>query len=312
MPPPIKIFFLGTGGIAPFSLRRMPCIALKYEGYLILFDFGESCQFSLIEKKLHPFRSKTYILLSHLHADHVGGLPTFLHTCNLTQITRPLTIVGPDGTRTFLETILDTFGISNVMDKLRIVEADPEDNQCQIVAKERDFTISTFRTEHSVPSLGYIFQERDFRKFDEEKAAQYNIPRTRIRRLLLVGKQIEISGRIIDPDDVTIKVPGRKVIYTGDTRPLKHLIEIAKNADLLIHEATFIKEHEYLAEARDHSTIEDAIDIAARARAKILALVHISPRYAEKINTITDYAKSLSASLGIKLIIPSDGDEIII
>ncbi|MCR8433129.1 MAG: ribonuclease Z [Crenarchaeota archaeon] len=312
MPPPIKIFFLGTGGTAPFNLRKMPCIALKYEGYLIIFDLGEFCQFSLIEKRLHPFRSKTYILISHLHADHVGGLPTFLHTFNLTQTAKPIHIVGPSGTKIFLETIINTFGIDPVKNKLRILEVTPENHCCVAAVRERSFTIYAFKTEHSIPSLGYVFQERDFRKFDDEKAKQYGIPRTRIRKLLLRGKSVEVLGKIIHPDNVTTIIPGRRIVYTGDTRPLQYLAEIAKNADLLIHEATFLKEHKSSADAKDHSTIEEVIEIAGKANVKTLALVHISPRYAKKLDAIAEYTRELSVQFGIKLIIPNDGDEITI
>ena len=313
MPPPIKIYFLGTGGTTPFNLRKMPCIAMRYEGYLIVFDFGEFCQFSLIEKKLHPFRSKTYILISHLHADHVGGLPTFLHTYNLIHSSKKITIVGPTGTKNFIETITNLFGIELVLDKLEIIEIIPEDESLKLVVEERNFRVYAFKTEHGVPSLGYVFREKDFRKFDEDKAKQYGIPSTRIRRTLLEGKPIRLFGRVIRPEDVIVTVPGRKIVYTGDTQPLQHLIKIAENADLLIHEATFLGEqHRELAYERYHSTIEDVCEIAKKARVKILALVHISPRYSRKLDDILDYAKKLSESSNMKLIIPNDGDVVTI
>ncbi len=312
MPPPIRVLFLGTGGTTPFGLRKMPCIAIKYEGYLIVLDFGEFCQFSLVERKLHPFRSRTYILVSHLHADHVGGLPTFLHTYNLMQTNKVITIIGPTGTKAFIETIANIFGIDPVLDKLRVLEVLPKEKNCVLVVEEKSFSIYAFRTEHGIPSLGYVFQEKDFQKFDEKKAQQYGIPPTRIRKRLLEGKPIEISGKLIQPSDVVIKIPGRKIVYTGDTRPIPYLEDIARGAELLIHEATFMGIHKNLADARYHSTIEDALEIAKKANVKMLALVHISPRYLRELDKIIDYIKNFSSSSNIKLIIPNDGDEIII
>lgn len=310
MPPNLKVLFLGTGGSTPFSLRKMPCIAIKYENSLILFDFGECCQYSLLESKLHPFRSKLYILLTHFHADHVGGIITFLHTLGLGYGKEKITVVGPTGLYQFLKTIVDLFGIEHVFEKLNIMEINIADGKVDVeVIRTEKFNILAFKTEHGVPSLGYVFRERDIKKFDEQKAIELGIPKSRLRKKLLQGKSITINGRIVLPEDVIKIIPGRKIVYTGDTMPLNKIPEVIHNADLLIHEATYIgKYHQILANERYHSTVENACELARKTKAKRLALVHISPRYAKNTSEIYELARKILEKEDIEIIIPNDGD----
>lgn len=312
MPPPIKIYFHGTGGTTPFNLRKMPCITLKYEAYMVQFDFGEYCQYSLIQAGVHPFRSNLFILISHFHADHVGGLPTFLHTFKMVnnQKQKNITIVGPVGLRTFIRGILSLFGLDDVINQLHLIEVDPQKNGIIRVVGTRKFEIYVFKTLHNVPSIGFIFKEKDYKKFNVKKAEEMGIPRSAVRGKLVSGLPIRIKGIEIRPEEVVITVPGRKIIYTGDTKVILDLKDIIHGADLLIHEATFLKStHDKHADERFHATIEDVCRLAVEAKVKRLALVHISPRYSDMLDKLNDIAEEI-VNKKLELIIPSDGDVI--
>ena len=260
MPDPIRVCFLGTGGTVPFNLRRMPCIAIKYKSNLILFDVGEGCQYSILSLKLRPIRSNLWILLSHLHADHTAGLPGLLTTLKMGMKRNSVNIFGPIGTKQFVKLISEAFLLDELPYELKVREIECGDNKPLIkVVDKHDFQIFSFRTEHDIPSVGYIFQEKSKPKFNVKKANEMGIPPTGIRKLLVEGKPIKLKGKIIKPDDVLdYNVKSRKIIYTGDTRPIKdpNILDAFDQADLLIHDATFIGIYHYkLAEERYHSTI---------------------------------------------------------
>ncbi len=312
MPPPIKVYFIGTGGTTPFSLRNMPCIAMKYENYLIQYDFGEYCQYGLIKYGLHPFRSKTYILISHFHVDHVGGLPPFLHTYSLIESKEKITLVGPSGLRVFLDNILGIFGLEDLRRRINVVEVYVQRGVLEPIIDERYFTIYAFRTIHGVPALGYVFKEKPYTRLLKEKLKELHIPLGPIRRRLLRGEDIIVNGRLIRAQDVTKIVPGRKIVYTGDTTVFEELGEVIRDADLLIHEATYLKsEHEKYAEERYHSTVEDVCEMAVKSGVKRLALVHISPRYSKNMDKIREIAESIVGGK-IEVLIPEDGDILIL
>jgi ribonuclease Z len=147
-----------------------------------------------------------------------------------------------------------------------------------------EYEVRTFRTEHRTTSMGYALVETDRKgRFDRQKAEEeLGIPPGPKYGRLHEGESVELDdGRVIEPEQVVGPPrPGRRVVYSGDTRPLESTVEAARDADLLIHDGTFGDDEAGRARSTGHSTAREAAGVAARAGAKRLALTHVSSRYA--------------------------------
>ncbi len=263
----MKVVFLGTAASKPTKERGLSSIAIQYQGNVVLFDCGENTQRQMISL-VKPSKVSS-IFLTHFHGDHVLGIPGLLMTMSLEERTDPLSIYGPKNTIYFLQNLFKSghFGITFNVDVHELEDGDTIDFE--------DFYIRVFETDHSVPSLGYIFKEKDKRgNFIEEKAKKLGIEGRMFSQLEKNG-EIIVNGRKITLDEVTgPKNIGRSVVYTGDTLPTPISWE---EADLLIHESTFLKEED--RGDTYHSTIQEACEAAQKIGAKKLALTHISQRY---------------------------------
>jgi len=303
MPEKLKVYFLGTGGSTPFSNRKYPCIVVRYLNYLILFDVGEGCQFSLINSKIHPLRHDTIILITHYHADHTSGLVGLLHTYNLMGMAHNVTIIGPTGLHIFMSHLMSAFLIDDFYFPLKIVEVDPRGiiNESISVFDAEKFCIEAYPTRHSAISLGYAFIEKPFYKLDPIKLEKLKVP-YHLRKNLSKGEVIRLGANIIKPEDVSKAFyPGKKIVYTGDTLPTERTVNVARNADLLIHDSTFLDEK--LSIERFHSSLSGAVYVAEKAGVKKLALVHISGRY-----DLEEVKKEISnIKTSIEILLPSDG-----
>jgi ribonuclease Z len=144
--------------------------------------------------------------------------------------------------------------------------------------KNEKFKISAFRTNHNVRSIGYVFQENDSWNFNKEKADKLGI-KGRMFRKLEREKEILIGRKKVRLEDVTKPKRGAKLVYTGDTTPCEEALLASKGADLLIHDGTFSEEHKKEAAEKMHSTVVQAAELAKKAKAKQLVLVHLSNRY---------------------------------
>lgn len=311
MPEPIFIEFLGTGGSTPFSGMNMPCITLKYERDLLIFDIGEGSQFSLLSNGLHPVRSSLTILITHFHADHTAGLPGLLHTLKLAEKQDPISIIGPEGTRTFFKEISTAFLLDQFPFDVKIIEVKDPKKEPKLLERKR-FSLYAFPTRHTHNSIGYAFREKEVPgKFKEEKAKKLGIPPTQIRGKLKEGKTVKLpNGRTVKPEEVlTSPQKGRKIVYTGDTRPTRTTIRNSKMADLLIHDGTFSHKEVERAKKRYNSTIKESVLLARKAKVKSLALVHSSSRYKGKKHLLREEAKQYSSN-SFPTFVPDDGDKL--
>lgn len=268
----MKVTFLGTGGSYPTIGRNVTAHHVRVKGESVLFDCGEGTQRQL-QRSAAGF-SVHRIFISHTHLDHVSGVPGFLGTLGLLRRSEPMRIYGPLGSRAYLQVLV---GLAGGLDyDVEIQELDDG----EAVAAE-GFRVVAARVEHAGLCLGFRIEE-DIRRgsVDLDRARAVGLqPGPELGRLLDEGS-IQANGRTIRKEDVLGPArPGRVVVYSGDTRPCSSLSDLARGADLLIHEATFASDLSQEARARAHSTAGEAAETAMKAGAKRLALTHISPRH---------------------------------
>ncbi len=272
----MEVTFLGTSGCIPTEKRGLPAVHLDYLGEPMLFDCGEGTQRQMRLAGLN-FMSLDNIYLTHLHADHFLGLGGMIQSMDFLERERPLTIHGPRGTRDAVEKILTTG--SFVLDHFRV---NVNESDGGLVHKGGRYTVSAARADHTRNSLAYCVTEDPHRRFQKQTALDLGVPEGRLFSRLQSGETVDVKGKKITPDMVLSEpIPGRKVVYTGDTRPCKAVEELAAGADLLIHESMF--SHEDVENTKDaaHSTTRQAAEVALKAGAKKLYLTHISQRYTE-------------------------------
>lgn len=256
----IAITFLGTSSGTPSRTRNVTSIAVVLDGSVLLFDCGEGTQHRLLEA---PVRSGAIdaIFVTHLHGDHVYGIPGLLASLSMNGRTRPLDLVGPASLREYIEATLRT-SFHNPAFEVR-VQTPPY--------RGDGFSVVSAPLEHSIETLGYCVIEDDRPgKFDVEKARALGIePGPIYAELIRAG-----DARVLGPSR-----PGRRVAYCSDTRPCDAAVALARAADVLIHEATYAEEMRAEADARLHSTAAGAARVASQAGVRKLILTHFSSRY---------------------------------
>ncbi len=271
----IRFVCLGSSASQP-TPRSIPShFALKY-GSVFLFDCAEGCQRQMMKYNV-PYGSLGAIFLTHLHADHVLGLPGLVQTLNLSGRKEPLMIFGPKGTHAFAESL---FSVPNFSASFELVVKEQPSKKAP--AFEADlFEVSSYPTDHSCPSVGYVLEEKPKTKFHEEKAKGLGI-RGRLFSEILEKKKVTVGGKVIHLEDVTFQQPGKKFVFTGDTAACKGTREAAKGADVLVHDSSFSEKHADKAKLTRHSTAKQAADLAKEADVKKLILTHIGNRYEDR------------------------------
>jgi ribonuclease Z len=274
----VDIFFLGTGAGLPAKLRNVTSIALKLleeRGAIWLFDAGEATQHQILHTSIKPRRIEK-IFITHLHGDHLYGLPGLLSSRSFQGGDTEIILYGPKGINEYVNISLS---ISKTYLKypLKIVEISEG-----VIFEDEELLVETRRLEHGIPSFGFRIVEKDRPgTLLAEKLAQAGIKPGPIYKEIKNGEKVILEdGRTVDPNEfLGPPQPGRIVAILGDTRYCENAVYLAQNADILVHEATFSKEDEKLAHEYFHSTTHQAAKIAKRANVKKLFLTHISARY---------------------------------
>jgi ribonuclease Z len=272
----LRVVFLGTAGSVPTPRRGLPAIMVRRLGERILFDCGEGVQRQMMRAKV-GFHRITKVFITHMHGDHVLGLPGFLQTMALLDRDRELEVYGPPGINRFMEAVKESvqFVLTFPVEVCEIMNGG-------VVCEEKGYAVEAVWANHVVPNLAYALVEKPRSgKFYPEKAEALGIPEGPLWSKLQHGSSVKLSnGRIVKPEDV-MGPPrlGRKIVYTGDTRPFEGFVEFAAGADLLIHDATLDDELAERAWEDGHSTPSQAAENAEKAKAKKLILTHISARY---------------------------------
>jgi len=269
----IRIVFLGTGPGFPSKRRNFSSIYLEYNGFRMLFDCGEGTLRQMCIKGL-KYMKLDAIFITHWHPDHYLGLPSIVQTLALDENRAPLQIYGPEKTAEFVKKIFEVGYCSTC--PMAVRELSPGD-----VVKFKGFSVKAFETKHVIPSIGFIFQEDEKVNVDLEKAKEFGLSEGPILGKLKQGEIVKWKGKIIRPEEIVIKAPGKKIVYTGDTKYFEELIEYCKNADLLICESTFASDAKENVEEYMHMLSKEAGILAKKAGVKKLILTHISRRYEE-------------------------------
>ncbi len=274
----MQITFLGTSAGAPSRTRNVSAIALQFEqqSSTWLFDCGEGTQHQFMRSALRVSQLER-IFITHLHGDHVYGLPGLLATRSLQQgMATPVTVYGPPGLEEYLGTVLRLSG-TQLGYPLEIVTVQPgqiyEDKRVQVICAQ---------LEHRITDFGYAVIEKPIPgHFQVEEAARLGIAPGPLYRQLKDGETVRLEdGRVIEGAKlVGPPRPGRKLVYCSDTQYCQSAIELARNATVLIHEATFCEEDLDLARRSTHTTTTQAAQVALAAGVQTLILTHFSARY---------------------------------
>lgn len=274
----MEVLFLGTGAGIPGKLRNVTSIALKFleeKGTVWLFDCGEATQHQILHTTLKPRRVEK-IFITHLHGDHIFGLPGFLSSRSFQGGTTPVVIYGPKGLKEFVQLSL-AVSETNVTYPLHFVEIEEG-----VIFEDDQFVVTALLLDHGIPSYGYRIVEKDRPgPLLVDKLKEMGIRPGPVYKKLKEGETVELEdGRTIDGKQFTGPgIKGRIVAILGDTRICQAAMDLSANADLLIHEATFAEGEEELARKYYHSTTVQAARTALEAKAKKLLLTHISSRY---------------------------------
>jgi ribonuclease Z len=264
----LSVLFAGTGGSAPTARRGLPAALVSAGGDRLLFDCGEGTQRQLLRSAGLP--DLDAVFLTHFHADHWLGLPGMLKTFDLRAREKPLTVYGPEGLKQLMGTIERVVGRTRY--PVEYVELERFDE-----VEFDSYVIHAFPNDHRLPGLGFAFAEDDRPgRFDPEEAVRLGVSPGPDFGRLQAGETVDgvSPAQVIGQDR-----RGRRIVFSGDTRPCQEVLEHARDADVLIHEATFTDEELDRARETGHSTARQAAEIARDAEVGLLALTHLSTRY---------------------------------
>jgi ribonuclease Z len=292
----LHIYFLGTAGALPTPQRNPPCIMIRRGSDTILFDCGEGAQQQMMRSRCGFLVNAVFI--SHWHADHFLGLFGLVQTMSFNGRTEPLTIYGPEWVHEFVA-VLKQVARFNLKFSLEAEELGPGS-----WVRFDGYTITAFAVKHGLPSLGYVLEE-DSRpgRFNREQAIALGVQPGPLFGRLQRGESIRTGSgddtrEILPAQVMGPPRPGRKIVYTGDTRAVHTQIrDIAHDADLLIHDATYDESEAERGAEFFHATAAQAGEAAAVLNARTLALVHTSSRYPDATVHVNEAKKKFSGNV---------------
>ena len=285
----MKVIPLGTSSGKPTLKRNVSATAVVREGEWLLFDCGEGTQTQIQRAGLGPSRLAG-IFITHLHGDHFNGLPGLLSTMALDRRERGLTLVGPPGIREYLDTLARLkilfvnypLEVREIGGAEQLAEPGSRERGLALVYETPEYVVHARPLDHRIFALGYRVEERPRPgRFDLERARALGVPEGPLFGRLQAGADVQLTdGRVVRPSEVLGPArPGKVIAYCLDTRPCAASLELARDADLLIHEATYTED--LIGEARDfgHSTAAQAARVAVESGARRLLMTHFSTRF---------------------------------
>jgi ribonuclease Z len=265
----LSLFFAGTAGSVPTARRGLPALLIRRGGDRLLFDCGEGTQRQLL--RTVGLADVGHVFLTHLHTDHWLGLPGMLKSFDLRDRDAPLTVYGPPGTADLLGAMRRVFGRLRYPFTVRELEAG------ETVAFD-GYGVTAFNVRHRGVAFGFaLVEEQRPGRFDAELAQALGVPFGPDFGRLQRGESV---GDVRPEQVVGPARPGRKIVISGDTSPCEMVRVAAHEADVLVHEATLAHEEVARALETGHSTARQAAELALEADVRLLALTHLSTRYA--------------------------------
>lgn len=277
----MQLQFLGTGAGMPSKERNVTSIALKLLdeiGSIWLFDCGEATQHQILQTSIKPRRIDK-IFITHMHGDHIYGLPGFLGSRSFLGGDSPLTIYGPAEVKDFIEAAIrySKTHLTYPIDFIEVREG--------VVFEDEHFTVHAKKLQHVIDCYGYRVEQKDLPgQLLVDKVQAQGVPRGPLYGELKEGRDITLeNGHIVRATDV-LSAPkkGFTVTVLGDTKYCAASIDLAREADIVVHEATFDSSTAELAASYGHATNIEAATIAKKANAKNLILTHLSARFLKK------------------------------
>ncbi len=297
-----NVILLGTSSAFPTKERNHPSIYINLNGKIILLDCGEGTQRQIRIAGLSPSIDKIFI--THWHGDHSLGVGGIIQSINMSNASKLIEIFGPKGTKSSVKNILSAYKFySRVHIKTRVIDAKRE----KLIDRIGKFSLYAINVKHGVPCLGYKIKEDDSINIRREMLEKFRIKPGKYLNELKQGKDVEYNGKVLKASNFTYIKKGKKIVYLTDLKYEKRLSRFAKDADLLIIEATLSSKFEKKAREIYHLTIADALRIGKEANVKKLVVVHTSQRY-EDTNIIEQEAKVLKdkMKLNFNIIIGRD------
>jgi len=285
----MKLIFLGTSSVFPTKERNHSCLALDIGPEIILFDCGEGTQRQIRIAKLSPMKISK-ILITHWHGDHVLGLAGLLESFYMSGRTKTLDIFGPRGTKEHFQHMLKAFEI-RLSFKVNIHELGPR--KPTKVFETKDYEIWAAKMQHAVPCLAWSWIQKPKIKINTEFLQRFGLKSPHpILKKLQAGKDIVWKGKKIKVIEATFTKPGKKITYIVDALPTDQAVELARDADFFICEATFAHELKEAALEKGHMTAKQAAKLAKKAHVKQLIITHFSQRY-KNVKPLLDEAKKV-------------------
>ncbi len=285
----MSVVFLGISAGQPTTRRGMSCIALLRKGDVFLFDCGEAAQVQYRRAGL-GFARVSGVFITHMHGDHVTGLPGMLMSLQLSGRTAPLRIAGPRNLEAYLRTTL-RFLETGLDYELVITEHDSAER----VLETDEFVLTAGPLDHRIPAIGYRLEEHAYPgTFNVNAARACGVVDPRQYGVLHRGEAVVTDeGRLVAPSEVMGPSRRGKVFaYCADTRPCDGGVALGRGADFFVHESTYGEAHVTRALHSGHSTARQAALVASKADARRLVLTHFSPRY-DDVGVLLDEARPL-------------------
>ena len=293
----LDIVFLGTAGSVPSPTRSVSATLIRRGGERILLDCGEGTQRQLLRSSV-GLVDVDIVAFTHFHGDHMLGLPGLLKTYGLRNRERGLEVYGPEGLQSLLRVLQPLIG--RLPFPLHVRELEPGD-----VVPGDGYCLEVWGVAHRAPALAWaLVEETRPGRFDVERARRLGVPEGPLFGALQRGESVQIeSGETVGSAAVVgADRPGRRIVFSGDTRPCDSLRAAATGADVLVHEATFLQDEHERARETGHSTATEAAEIAAEVGVDLLALTHLGGRAPARA------AKLEARELHANTVVPRDFD----